>query len=107
MGVPVVTLEGSRFLGRMSGSFLCHLGLDDLVAADAAAYVGLAAGLASDLDRRAVLRQELRDRLLGSPLCDAGAHARSLVEAYRGLWRDWCSGASSDAIPIVGDAGRV
>lgn len=98
MGVPVVTLEGSRFLGRMSGSFLRHIGLGDLVAADAAAYVALAAGLASDLDRRTRLRRELRDRLLGSPLCDAEAHARSLVSAYRNLWRDWCLSSRNQSV---------
>ncbi len=100
MGVPVVTLEGSRFLGRMSGSFLRHVGLGDLVAGDAAAYVGVATGLAGDLDRRSALRRELRDRLLASPLCDADAHARSLVAAYRRLWRDWCSGTPSGSSPL-------
>ena len=98
MGVPVVTLEGSRFLGRMSGSFLRHVGLGDLVAADAAAYVGVAAGLAGDLERRSALRRELRGRLLASPLCDADAHARSLVAAYRQLWRDWCLSSRNQSV---------
>lgn len=90
MGVPVVTLEGERFLGRMSGTFLHHVGLGDLVAPDRDAYVALAAGLAANLDRRVALRRELRGRLLESPLCDAAAHARSLTLAYRRLWQSWC-----------------
>ena len=98
MGVPVVTLEGSRFLGRMSGSFLRHVVLGDLVAGDPAAYVGVAAGLAGDLERRSALRRELRGRLLASPLCDADAHARSLVAAYRQLWRDWCLSSRNQSV---------
>jgi protein O-GlcNAc transferase len=98
MGVPVVTLEGGRFLGRMSTSFLRHLGLGDLVAADSEAYVRLATTLAADLDRRTRLRQDLRSLLLASPLCDAGAHAGSLVDAYRGLWRDWCLASRNQSV---------
>jgi predicted O-linked N-acetylglucosamine transferase (SPINDLY family) len=93
MGVPVVTLDGTRFLGRMSGSFLRHIGADDLVARDRSAYAALAVDLARDTDRRARLRRELRGRLLASPLCDAESHARSLVVGYRALWRDWCNAA--------------
>ncbi|MSP49093.1 MAG: tetratricopeptide repeat protein [Alphaproteobacteria bacterium] len=98
MGVPVVTLEGSRFLGRMSASFLRHLDLGDLVAADKAAYVGLASAVAADLDRRIGLRRDLRDHLLASPLCDASGHARSLVDAYRRLWRGWCLASRNQSV---------
>lgn len=98
MGVPVVTLEGGRFLGRMGASFLHHLGLGDLVAADPAAYVGLAASLAADVDRRAALRRELRGRLIDSPLFDAVGHARSLTNAYRQLWRRWCLSSGNQSV---------
>lgn len=92
MGVPVVTLAGRRFLGRMGASFLTHLGLPELVAKDPDAYVATAAGLASDLDRLSALRQGLRQRILASPLCDAPAYARSIEVAFRAAWRRWCEG---------------
>ncbi|MBI1776505.1 MAG: hypothetical protein HYR63_14260 [Proteobacteria bacterium] len=91
MGVPVVSLAGDRFLGRVGASFLAQIGLGSLVAADAEAYVRLARELAADAPRRARLRQELRPRLLASPLCDAPAHARAFEAALRALWRAWCS----------------
>jgi predicted O-linked N-acetylglucosamine transferase (SPINDLY family) len=106
MGVPVVALEGVRFLGLMSASFLRHLGLDELVAADHRRYVDIAASLAADVGRRSVLRRELRARVAASPLCDAEAHARSLVTAYRGLWRRWCAGAAP-AAPVVREPAPV
>ncbi len=102
MGVPVATLEGRRFLSRMSASFLRHLDLGDLVAGDPDAYVALAASLAADLGRRAELRSGLRGRLADSPLCDPEGHARSLVAAYRQLWRDWCLSSGNQSVIEAG-----
>ncbi|MBI1776503.1 MAG: tetratricopeptide repeat protein [Proteobacteria bacterium] len=92
MGVPVVSLAGERFLGRVGGSVLAQVGLSDLVGADRAAYVRIAAALAGDRGRRMELRQELRGRLAVSPLCEADAYARSVEVAYRTLWQTWCRG---------------
>jgi protein O-GlcNAc transferase len=91
MGVPVVTLAGDRFVGRVGASLLHQVGLDDLVALDAEAYVATASALARDRTRLATLRQALRPRLRLSPLCDAPAHARNVEQVYRRLWRDWCA----------------
>jgi protein O-GlcNAc transferase len=98
MGVPVVTLEGSRFLGRMTAGFLRQIGLDSMVASSPEAYVAVAAELAAAPGRRAELRQGLRARIAASPLCDAAAHSRALVEAYRGLWRDWCLASGNQSV---------
>lgn len=98
MGVPVVTLEGRRFLGRMGTSFLHRLDLGDLVAADPAAYVALAAKVSADVERRTRLRRELRGRLADSPFFDPSNHARSLIAAYRRLWRDWCLASGNQSV---------
>lgn len=90
MGIPVVTLAGRRFLGRMGTSFLTHLGLPELVASSPDDYVRIAAGLAADLPRLERLRQGLRERILASPLCDGPAYARSIEVAFRQAWRRWC-----------------
>ncbi len=90
MGVPVVTLAGRRFLGRMGASFLTHLGLPELVAPTSEDYVRIAADLAADLDQVAGLRSSLRERILRSPLCDGPAYARSIEAAFRQAWRRWC-----------------
>jgi len=91
MGVPVVTLSGKRFVGRVGTAMLERVGLDDLIAADEDAYVEAAVALARDPDRRARLRTELRTQLLASPLLDASAHARTLEVAYRRMWAVWLS----------------
>ncbi|MBM3572381.1 MAG: hypothetical protein FJX52_08490 [Alphaproteobacteria bacterium] len=93
MGVPVVTLAGDRFVGRVGASLLTEAGLRDLEARDAAGYVALATRLAADQVRLDRLRVELRPRIAASRLCRPEAYARSVEEAYRGLWRRWCSRA--------------
>ena len=91
MGVPVVTLAGDRFVGRVGASLLAQLGLDDLVAPDISAYVERASALVADRERLARLRAELRDRVRTSRICDPERYARSVENAYRALWRKWCS----------------
>jgi predicted O-linked N-acetylglucosamine transferase (SPINDLY family) len=90
MGVPVVSLAGERFLGRVGASVLAEAGLGDLVAADEASYVDLAAALAADPERRRRLKRSLRGRLAASPLMDSSRYARSVEAALRGLWQARC-----------------
>src|SRR5260221_1352345 len=91
MGVPVVSLRGDRFSGRVSESMLTTVGLPDLVAADAAAYIATAGALAADLAALADLRSRLRTMVVGSPLCDADRFTRNLEIAFRSMWRHWCA----------------
>ena len=89
MWVPVVSLAGDRHVGRVGASILGRVGLSELVAADARAYVTLATELAGDRERLADLRRGLRERVAASPLTDAQGFTRALEDAYRTLWRDW------------------
>jgi len=85
MGVPVISLSGSRHAGRVGASLLYRVGLDDLVAPDADAYGALAVALAGDPDRLARLRSGMRDRLAASLLLDGAGFARSVEAALFGL----------------------
>ncbi len=96
MGVPVVTLIGRRFLGRVGAAHLRQVGLGDLVAATLDDYVRIASALARDPARRATLRASLRDRLRRSRLCDPVRYARSIETAYRLMWRAHCAGRRWD-----------
>jgi predicted O-linked N-acetylglucosamine transferase (SPINDLY family) len=90
MGVPVVTLRGKRFAGRMVASVLTCLGLPDLIAETPEEYRKLAVKLANDLPRLANLRGRLRSMMVQSPLCDGVAFAKKIEDAYRCMWRRWC-----------------
>jgi predicted O-linked N-acetylglucosamine transferase (SPINDLY family) len=91
MGVPIVTLPGSRPVSRQTLGFLSQLDLAELAAADAAAYVDTAVTLARDLDRLAALRDGLRARMAASPLCDGPRFTRGLEAAFRTMWQRWCA----------------
>ena len=80
MGVPVVTFPGATFAGRHSVSHLSNAGLLQFSADDLDGYLDLAAEWAERLDELASLRQSLRDRLGGSPLCDAPRFASDFLE---------------------------
>jgi protein O-GlcNAc transferase len=96
MGVPVLTLAGSRFLARQGVGLLMNAGLADWVAVDADDYVARAMALASDLPRLATLRAGLRQQVLASPIFDAPRFARHFEAALRGMWHIWCKAATGD-----------
>jgi protein O-GlcNAc transferase len=91
MGVPVLVRAGDRYVAHMGESILHNAGLSDWIAADATDYAGRGARLASDLEALAALRAGLRTRMLRSPLFDAPHFARSLEDAFRGMWSIWCA----------------
>jgi protein O-GlcNAc transferase len=70
---------------------LKNAGLPDWVAADEDEYVELAARRAGDLQTLQQLRQELRARLIASPIFDAQSFARNFEGAMRDMWREWCA----------------
>jgi predicted O-linked N-acetylglucosamine transferase (SPINDLY family) len=90
MGVPLVTLQGKRCVGRFGSGILSTVGLIALVADTPEQYIKTSVTLASDPQRVAGLRATLRQRMADSPLCDTRALTRALEAAYRSMWRTWC-----------------
>lgn len=91
MGSPIIALLGDRHATRVTASLLTQVGLGDLAAANEEEYVGKAVALANDLDRLQEIRKNLRTNMLKSPLCDAVRHTKSVEDAYREMWKIWCS----------------
>ena len=92
MGVPVVTLQGEAVVSRGGASLLHAAGLPEFVAGSEAEYLDIAERFARDLERLALLRAGLRQRVAQSPLMDAARFTANLEAAYRGIWRRWCAG---------------
>lgn len=85
MGVPVVTWIGGYHGARFGWSFLANLGLEELAAADDAAYLAIAAALAGDWDLLRLLHRTLRERMQRSPLMDARRYVAEMEALYRAL----------------------
>ncbi|MEP7183873.1 MAG: hypothetical protein ABI886_16975, partial [Betaproteobacteria bacterium] len=82
MGVPVVTLVGSRHGERTSYSILANLGVTQTAALTPEAYVETAVRLAVDPAFMSEVRASIRAGLANSPLTDMPAHTRALERAY-------------------------
>ena len=90
MGVPVITLLGERFIGRMSGTMLEAIGRPRWIARNPDQYVELAVSLAGDRARLGKLRAGQRQRVQRSALCDGPGLARAMEQAYIEMWQRWC-----------------
>lgn len=90
MGVPVVSLQGTRFVSRIASSLLQRVELSDLVAQTEQQYIEIACELASDRTRRETLRQDLRQRMQASSLGDAEGLACEFEKQFRLIWAEWC-----------------
>lgn len=93
MGVPVISLAGSRSAARSGASLLAAVGLDDWLADSPREYLGIAAKWLDNIPDLAALRGGLRASIETSPLMDAKAHARDWQALVRAAWRDWCARA--------------
>jgi predicted O-linked N-acetylglucosamine transferase (SPINDLY family) len=94
MGVPVVTLRGDRWVGRVSESILEAVGLPDLVARDPSHYREIVRELANDRAHLRSLRTRLRSMVERSPFCDGPRFASALEGLYRQMWRERTAGCA-------------
>jgi predicted O-linked N-acetylglucosamine transferase (SPINDLY family) len=91
MGTPLVALRGDRGTARSSYSIMSSLQLPELIARTAEEYVTLNMRLAEDAIWRKTLRTSMRNRLLASPLMNAGQFVADLEAGYRHMWQKWCT----------------
>lgn len=93
MGVPVLTVEGSRHTGRVGLSLLHAVGLhEEFVAPDVATYIARAVAWGKNPERLTKVRGNLRERMGASPLRDEAGFTRRLERLYRDVWCTWCDG---------------
>lgn len=101
MGVPVLTLRGRAFAGRVACSLLQAVGLPELVTDAAAHYERLAIELALDAHRLQALRAQLARRRADAPLFDTARTTRAIEAAYLEMVRRQRAGLPPDHLAIA------
>ena len=96
MGVPVITMSGSRSMSRSAASILSTVGLPEWIASSPEDYIRMAVEFAREEALIASLRKSLRQTMRDSPLMDEVRFARDMEEAYRHMWCAWCGQSGAD-----------
>jgi len=90
MGIPIITLEGAQYAGRMVGSILKTLGMQNWIANTQTDYLKKAIYWSNNREQLAELRTSIRLKLLNSPVCDAVSFTKKIEMTFRQLWMKWC-----------------
>lgn len=91
MGVPVLTLIGDNFCGRMGASAMSHLAMPEWIADSHDDFIAKATTLAADRDGLLAIKAGLRQRMLESPLCDEKGFGADMGEILETMWIDYCA----------------
>jgi predicted O-linked N-acetylglucosamine transferase (SPINDLY family) len=85
-GLPVLTVRGPAFSGRVGASLLNAVGMPELIAESVDAYEAMALELSGDAERLAAVRRRLAERLAGAPLFDCARFTRAMEAACLRMW---------------------
>lgn len=86
-GLPLLTVRGDRFSGRVASTMLTAVGMPDLICGSVAEYEERAVALAHDRGELSRLRTRLEAVRMNAPLFDTPRFARHLEEAFLTMWR--------------------
>ena len=86
-GIPVLTVLGYNFNSRCGSSILKNANLDQLILKNSEEYIEKALELSNNINELSILRKDIFDRILNTPLFDskkfASNFSRSLLEVYK------------------------
>lgn len=102
-GLPVLTVRGPTFVGRVAESMLRAIGLDELVARDLEEYEEIALDLARDRVRLRGLAAKLADHQKTYPLFQIDRFRRNIEKAYDEMFDVYRRGQAPGALEIADD----
>ena len=100
-GVPVLTLVGSTFSGRVAASLLRAIGLDELITHTRNDYELLAIELAMDRSKLKILKERLSQNLFSEPLFDSSLITTNLESAYIKMYQRHQAGLLPEHMDIT------
>ena len=87
MGLPVLTLIGETFAGRVAASLLTAIHLPELITTTPEAYERMAVELARDPKKLAVVKRKLGENRLTTPLFDTKLFTKHIEAAYTAIYQ--------------------
>ena len=99
-GVPLITMAGKSFQGRVAASCLHAVGLPELVTNSLSDYENLAITLARDSARLQAIRNTLAANIPHSALFDVQKFTRNLETAFATMWQRGHSGAAPASFTV-------
>jgi predicted O-linked N-acetylglucosamine transferase (SPINDLY family) len=100
-GLPVLTLIGEAFAGRVAASLLSAVHLPVLITSTQNDFERMAVELATNPERLKAIRQELERNRLTTPLFDSQLFAKHLEEAYSRMIERYQTDVPPDHIYIA------
>ena len=101
-GLPVLTMLGSSFAGRVAGSLLKAVGLPELITDDLEGYEATALRLARDESALTAIKAKLARNRLTFPLFDTDRFRRNIESAYRTMWERSQRGEPPASFAVAG-----
>lgn len=104
-GLPVLTLQGETFAGRVAASLLTAIGLPELIQTTQEDYVGLATSFAVDPDRLQAIKLKLACNRLATPLFDIRSLTGHIEDVYATMYERHMADSPRDHIHL--DVGSI
>jgi len=101
MGLPVLTMQGNTFAGRVASSLINTIGLPELITQSLTEYENLAIEIAKDEETLTALKKKLEYNRIKSPLFDTKRYTKNLESAYLMIYEKYSNGTPPDHIQIV------
>jgi protein O-GlcNAc transferase len=99
-GLPVLTLLGKPFAGRVAASLLNSAGLPELITTTPEAYEQMAVDLATHPEKMASIKHKLAVNRLTTPLFDTGLFTKHIEAAYTAMYERHRAGLLPDHIVV-------
>lgn len=106
VGLPVITCTGQAFPGRVAGSLLHAIGMEELITDSLEGYSELALDLARNPERLAAIRVRLLANKSVFPLFDTPGYCRSLEAAWCHMYERHNAGEAPEAFAIPSRRGQ-
>ena len=100
VGLPILTLMGKSFQGRVTASLLTAVGIPELITKSFKEYEDLAVELATQKNKIREIRDKLNNNISTTPLFNTRLYAKNLEKAYKKMYENYHSGSEPSDIYI-------